>query len=127
MENVRRQDGTFLPGKANSPGRPAYRLPKELHGFRREVQNCIVKALNSDSTYFDKVRKNPHASILEIIIAKHVEEALGGSLPHWQELLNRSIGKCKEAPESDASPEDRAVVLDMIPREKLLELIEDKK
>ena len=128
-ETQRKPDGTFVPGHAPTRGVGRPPLPKELRKYSAELRSCIINTFKKDVTYFREIETHPERySLLEITVAKHIQQAAMGSVSHFQLLLDRTIGRIKEAPpDKDEDIVDKSVVLDMIPREKLLELIEDKK
>ena len=124
----RKPDGTFAKGHAFSPGRP--KIPYELRQFSAELRHHIIEAFKKDLSYFDKIKKDPKGfTMLEITVAKYVFEASCGSVDHLKILLDRTLGRVKDAPEiqEDDGSSDKNLVLDLVPREKLIELIQGKK
>lgn len=111
--------GQFLPGHKYGKGRIPY--PKEVLKFKQELRSCIVETLSSDTSVFKKIKENPNATLMEIIVARFAQEACKGSTFHFQFLLDRTIGKPKES--STKGEENTPEVIEMIPKEKLLALV----
>lgn len=96
MPDVKRNaKGHFLPGYTPNPGG----MPKEALQLKHLCENSrhkmLIAIFQTGSYSVEKIReilKDPKASAIEVVCATLYSKAMTGSLPHLQEILNRTIG-----------------------------------
>ena len=96
MPDVKRNaKGHFLPGYTPNPGG----MPKEALQLKHLCENSrhkmLIAIFQTGSYSVEKIReilKDPKASAIEVVCATLYSKAMTGSLPHLQEIFNRTIG-----------------------------------
>lgn len=96
MPDVKRNaKGHFLPGYTPNPGGLAKEVIKLRDICEGSKQKMLLAIFQTGQHSVEKIReilKDPKASAIEVVCATLYSKAMTGSLPHLQEIFNRTIG-----------------------------------